>query len=206
MGWALAAGVAAGLSGALGGWRRVYRWRHPSGWLAFVLDSSWALLTTLGSLVAHAVALAQRGHGNFRPELSERRNRHVYARGYRLRRGFLLTIGNVVNGASGRGGGTTRIVDEHEDVHVWQARWFGPLFPLLYGSWMVVGAVLGALSWVRHRGRGRIGASIEAWAYYRNPFEWWAYSRERRWPPPRVDPAAVWSRPLASPHRAGRAG
>lgn len=190
------AAVIGAVNGVLGGYRRIYRWRSPVGVAAFVLDSTWALVTTLGALAAHAVAALQRG-GGYRADLSERADRHVYTRGLRLRRGFLVTIGNTVNGA-GPGPRTPSVVDGHEHVHVWQARLFGPLFPLLYGGWTALGALVGAATWIVHR-RGPFLAAVDAWAYYRNPFEWWAYSREGRWPPPRVAPGSVWSRPLVRP-------
>ena len=37
-----------------------------------------------------------------------------------------------------------QLVTDHEDVHVWQGRWFGPLYPLLYVGWMVAGGAVGA--------------------------------------------------------------
>ena len=45
----MAAGAlsAAGVNGVLSGWRRVYAWRTPEGVLAFVVDSTWASLSTL---------------------------------------------------------------------------------------------------------------------------------------------------------------
>jgi hypothetical protein len=198
-----AAGLVAALNGAIGGWQRVYRWSSPRGVAAFALDSTWALATTTASLAAHAVAAAQRTPGNFVSELSERRDRHVYARGLTVRPRHLFTVGNVVNGAGFDARRARSVVERHEDVHVWQARWLGPVFPVLYGAWMVVGAAVGVGCWLWRR-QGSAWATLDAWAYYRNPFEWWAYSREGRWPPPHLPPGAVWRRPLTRPsaHRA----
>jgi hypothetical protein len=126
--------------------------------------------------------------------LSERRERHVYVRGLTFRSGFLTTVGNVVSGA-GRSG-RSRVVEAHEHVHVWQARWFGPLYPLVYGGWTVLGTLVGLVAWATTGRRDALGRVVEAWSYYRNPFEWWAYSREGRWPPPRALVAHVWSRPM----------
>ena len=95
----MVAAVVGGLNGAISGWRRVYRWRSIAGVSAFVLDSTWALITTAGALVVHAIALAQRQPGNYVRSLSERRDQHVYLDGFTFRRGFLTTIGNVVSGA-----------------------------------------------------------------------------------------------------------
>jgi hypothetical protein len=174
---AAAAAIVGGLNGAIGGARRIYCWRRASGVLAFVLDSTWALLTTAGALAVHAVALAQRAPGNYRAALSERRDRHVYARGFTPRRGFLTTVGNVVSGAA-----RTRrslVIDAHEHLHVWQARWFGPLYPLLYGAWTVLGAAVGVARWAVGGRRRRLWEVVDATAYHANPFERWAYHHQR---------------------------
>ena len=36
------------------------------------------------------------------------------------------------------------LIERHEGLHVWQQRWFGPIFPIVYGAWMVGGAITGA--------------------------------------------------------------
>jgi hypothetical protein len=190
----VAAAIVGGLNGAISGGRRIYHWRSVRGVVAFVLDSTWALITSAGSLGVHAVALAQRSPGNYVTSLSERRDRHVYAKGFTLRRGFLTTIGNVVSGAALAR--SRHVIDAHEHVHVWQARWFGPLYPLVYGGWTVLGTLVGLVAWATTGRRDALGRVVEAWSYYRNPFEWWAYSREGRWPPPRALVAHVWSRPM----------
>jgi len=176
--------VVAGLNGALSGWRRVYAWRSPRGLLAFALDSTWASLTTAAGLVAH-VGAAARGRAGYVAALSERQNRHVYARGLEFRRGFAITLGNVVNGAGDVAARPRRakLVTDHEDVHVWQARWFGPAYPVLYGGWMAGGALAGVLVWRTRRRDQPLGKVVESCAYYLNPFEWWAYSRDDHWPP-----------------------
>jgi hypothetical protein len=199
-------------NGALGGWRGTYAWRRPTGWLAFVLDSTWAAPLTLAALVTHVVAALQRGRGGYLDALSRRANRHVYARGFRVRSGFLVTIGNTVHGA-GAAAATSprrrRLVEHHEDVHVWQGRWFGPLYPLLYGAWMVTGGVVGAVVavvWARRR--APFTKVVETCAYYLNPFEWWAYSRDACWPPGGKVAGLGWRspivRPLSSTRRSAR--
>ncbi len=193
--------VLGALNGAIGGWRGVYHWRSLSGPVAFVLDSTWGLPMTLGALVAHAVAATQRRRGGYVVELSRRRNRHVYVSGLRVRRGFLMTVGNVINGAGERvrtSDRRRRLVTDHEDVHVWQARWFGPLFPPLYLGWTAVGSAVGAVLWLL-RGRSRktpLGKFVETCSYYMNPFEWWAYSRDGFWPPTNKVEGVGWSMPV----------
>lgn len=177
---AAAAGAA---NGVVSGLRGVYDWRTPPGWFAFVLDSTWALGTTMSGLVAHVVGAA-RGDAGYSQELSHRQHRHVYARGFQPRRGFATTFGNVINGA----GDTSRarrakLVTDHEDVHVWQARTFGPLYPVLYVGWMVGGGIGGAVLWLLRRRDQPFTKVVESCAYYLNPFEYWAYSRDDHWPP-----------------------
>ena len=98
----------------------------------------------------------------------------------------MVTIGNAVNGA-GDDALTSerrrRLVTDHEDVHVWQARWFGPLYPVLYAGWTVAGGAIGAVLWAARRRREPFGRVVETCGYYLNPFEWWAYSRGGTWPP-----------------------
>ena len=197
---AVPAAIVGGVNGAVAGVRRIYRWRSPTGWVALGLDSTWALITTAGAFLAHAVAVVQRSPGNYVGELSERQNRHVYRRGYTLRRGFMLTVGNVINGVGTRPSAfRRRVVDVHENSHVWQSRTFGPFFPLIYGAWWALGAVVGTAVWLVRRPPENLGRVIDSWGYYRNPFEWWAYSREGRWPPPGAVARFVWRRPLVAP-------
>jgi hypothetical protein len=129
----------------------------------------------------------------------------VYARGFRVRRGFLVTLGNVVSSA----GDTTslrrqRLVTDHEYVHVVQARTLGPLYLPLYVGWMVLGGAIGAGVWLARRRRGPLAGArftkvVETYAYYCNPIEWWAYSRDGRWPPRGMVPGTGWRRPMVRP-------
>lgn len=203
----VAAAVVAGLNGALSGWRGVYPWRLTTGVLGFVLDSTWAMISTGGALLAHFGSIV-RGAPGYDDSLSRRRNRHVYRRGVALKAGYALTVGNVVCGA----GDTDRprrrrLVTDHEYVHVWQGRWFGPVYPVLYGLWAALGAVVGAVMWlVRGRRRGTpFGGMVESVAYYLNPFEWWAYSRDDLWPPPGKVEGLGYRRPAVRPLAQARA-
>jgi len=201
--------VIGGLNGAIAGWRGIYAWRRPTGVVAFAADSTWALATTAASLGSHAIAGMQSivgvdGGSNFDVAASRRRNRHVYGGGFQPRRGFVITVGNVVSGAGAADrAGRARLVDVHENAHVWQARAFGPLYPLLYASWMAVGAIVGTAWWLVGRCNGERGwfDAVELCAYYLNPFEWWAYSREGRWPPTPRLVGIGWRQPMVAPHR-----
>jgi hypothetical protein len=206
VGFAVPAAVVGGLNGAISGWRRVYDWRCSDGLIAFTLDSTWALPMTSAGLVAQGAGLVLPASG-YVPELSERHNRHVYRRGFRLRKGFAVTLGNVVSQAGEiERPRRARLVTDHEDVHVWQARWFGPGYPMLYIGWMVLGGAVGAIRWVSdRRKRGdRLFATIESAAYYLNPFEWWAYSRDDYWPPKGKVADFGWRRPCCAPLAAAR--
>lgn len=201
VGLAIPAAVVGGLNGAISGWRRIYDWRRVDGVVAFALDSTWALPMTAAALFANTVGMVQRTSG-YVPELSVRRNRHVYRRGFMPRKGFAVTLGNVIGGAGDvKNPRRVKLITDHEDVHVWQARWFGPLYPTLYVGWTVLGGAVGIVRWVvDRRGKGdRFAATVESAAYYLNPFEWWAYSRDDYWPPAGKVVDFGWSRPCCAP-------
>lgn len=208
VGLTVPAAVVGAVNGAITGWRGIYDWRRTRGVGAFVLDSTWALPTTSAGLVAQAIGLV-RGRPEYDASLSGRANRIVYRRGFVPRTGFLITLGNVVNGAGDTSTSRRRkLVTDHEDVHIWQARWFGPLYPLLYGSWMIGGAVAGAAVWIARQRNGSppapLAKVIETCAYYLNPFEWWAYSRDDHWPPSGKVAGLGWRTPVVGPLRSAR--
>lgn len=175
--------VVGGANGAMSGWRRIYDWRCSTGVIAAVLDSSWALVTTAGSLGSHLIAGVT--SAGFIGELSERRNRHVYRSGFSPRRGFAVTVGNTVSGAGDVSVVSRRhLVEHHEEVHIWQARILGPAFVVIYLGWLVFGAVLGTVGWVRGRLGGdrsaTLWASVDRCAYWNHPLERQAYLRASR--------------------------
>jgi len=43
--------------------------------------------------------------------------------------------------------------------------------------------VVGVAVWALRRRDANMTAVVESCAYYLNPFEWWAYSRDGYWPP-----------------------
>ena len=95
-----AAGAAvAGLNGLVAGAHGVYDWRSAKGWLAFASDSTWSLLTTAAGTLLYAVnRLVTRSSPV--SDMSRRANRQVHERGFALKRGFALTLGNVISNAS----------------------------------------------------------------------------------------------------------
>jgi hypothetical protein len=187
LGW-LGATVGA-LNGALGGWHGIYDWTKPRGWFGFVADSTWALASTAAALVFGALNLVRRDHVHV-ADLGRRRGYHVFAGGIGLRRDFALAIGNVIGNAGGSVGllgeseridRRRRFVVEHEGLHVFQTRLFGPVFPLIYAGWVILGGLVGGV--VAVVTRADLWGVVETFAYYDNPFEYWAYRNNDYWPP-----------------------
>ena len=200
-GIAVPLGAVGAANGAICGWRSIYDWSCSTGLVAFTLDSTWTLPMTAAGLASQAIGVV-RGAPGYDASLSRRANRQVFRRGFVPRSGFAITVGNVISGA----GDTSqprrrRLVTDHEDVHVWQARWFGPLYPLLYGAWMLGGGAAGMVVWAVRRRSERFTKVVESCAYYLNPFEWWAYSRDDHWPPSGKVAGLGWREPIVRPRR-----
>ena len=201
LGFAVPFAVVGAANGAIAGWRQIYDWKCTNGFVAFALDSTWSAPMTAAGLVSQVLGIV-RGRPDYDPTLSRRANRQVFRRGFVPRPGFVITVGNVVSGA----GDTSvprrrRLITDHEDVHVWQARWFGPFYPLLYGAWMVGGGAAGMVLWVTRRRGDAFTKVVESCAYYLNPFEWWAYSRDSHWPPSGKVRGLGWRKPIVPPLR-----
>jgi hypothetical protein len=182
----IGAGVVAGVNAVLSFGRGVYDWRRPSHVGVCIVDSTWNLIGTTAALGVHAVNALMRDAG-YNAELSRASTYHVYDRGMTIRPRFAFTFGNVVTNARGR----RDLVVMHEALHVWQQRCLGPAYPLLYGAWMVGGAVVGTAVWVRHREEAWFSL-VETAAYYDNPFEYSAYRRQGNWPPHRANRRLAW--------------
>ena len=194
-----AGAVVAGINGVVSGATGIYAWRRIRGWLCFVLDSTWGLAGVTSGLLLHMANLLYR-----RPSyvgcMSRRANRHVYEGGYSARSGFALALGNVVSGAGGSAGlrgGSARVirrrklVEVHEGAHLFQNRLLGPIYPLTYLGWMAAAGAAG-LAVSLAADRKRVWAVIETFAYYDNPFEYWAYRKDGYWPPHGAHPRYVW--------------
>ena len=192
-------GTAVGaVSGAVAGARRMYDWKSPRGIGAFVLDHTWALATTSAAVVANAVNAAT--GAQIDESLTTRQNRMTFDKGLVLRRGFAVTFGYVVNGAADRDGTLSerrrKLVSHHEDQHVWQARIFGPIYLVVYAGWFAIGSIVATAKWFATGRVTKLSDEIDATAYYRNPFEWHAYTRDNNWPPHGVDATKVWAKPF----------
>ncbi|GAA0257433.1 hypothetical protein GCM10010492_67990 [Saccharothrix mutabilis subsp. mutabilis] len=124
---ALAAGAALGALHAGWAWRARLYPRSARGRLAAVIDFTWSLPNTAAGVVFLVYALAR---GN---EIDYEFSRHRGVLGLRegVIRGFATTVGPVQAGVA-------LGVDEHEAVHVLQARLFGPLYlPLVAANWVL---------------------------------------------------------------------
>jgi RHS repeat-associated protein len=180
-----------GMNGLISGMTGIYNWASIDGWFAFLSDSTWGLLgTSLGNLV-HIINLFW-PNSNYRSDLSHRQNRHVYEGGFALKSDFAFTQGNVISNA-GLGTGTVdaSFIANHEELHIWQSRFFGPLFQATYVVWAVGGFLVGTVVWFFNTDE-EYGSIIETAAYYDNPFEYWAYKNDSNWPPSGSNPVIAW--------------
>lgn len=186
-------GAMGGLNGLLSGMRGIYDWEHPSGYLAFLADSTWGLLgTSLGNVVQICNII---GGAKFRDDLSHRQNRNVYENGIYIAKDDAFTQGNVISNAIA--GGKTidmDLINNHESLHILQNRIFGPIFQVVYVVWMVGGFIVGSIFWLFHTDHS-YGDIIETAAYFDNPWEYWAYSNQGYWQPKGqkgFDPIIAW--------------
>jgi hypothetical protein len=105
----------------------------------------------------------------------ERPGAHRYQSGFRLKSGFAFTQGAVMSNLK-NGSGTGQY--NHELVHVWQNRIFGPFYVLSYAAWLVVWFVPGFLAGLI-RGDGP-GHGILAYCYLNNPWEVVGYEIQKK--------------------------
>lgn len=218
LGWALGSLIGAtdvltalaAANGAVGGRAGIYDWRKARGWVAFLVDSTWALIGTGIALVLHLVQPFF-SDPKYRFDHSSRANLHVYEGGFSIKPAYAFSVGNVISNAGGKtgldgeGGPTRRwkFIQNHEFLHVFQNRLFGPTFQLAYIGWMVFGAGWGFVVWLKDR--RDLGRLVETAAYFNNPFEYWAYVRDDYWPPRDAHPRIAWAgrRVTRSPGKKG---
>lgn len=197
LGWTIGGPVGAvmgGMNGLVSGIHGIYDWTSVDGWFAFFSDSTWALLgTSLGNVV-HLINLFY-DDANYREDLSRRQNRHVYEGGFALKGDFAFTQGNVISNA-GQGQGAAGInpsfIADHEELHIWQSRFFGPLFQATYVVWAVGGFLVATVVWFTDTDEDW-GSLVETAAYYDNPFETWAYKNDSNWPPGGANTKLTWA-------------
>jgi len=141
--------------------------------------------------VVHGINLFY-GDSDYRDDLSRRQNRHVYEGGFALKGGFAFTQGNVIsNAGQGTGSINASFIANHEELHIWQQRFFGPIFQATYVVWAVGGFIVANVYWLFNTNENW-GSLVETAVYYDNPFEYWAYKNDNNWPPSGVNPSLAW--------------
>lgn len=173
----------------------MYQWRTVAGWYSFVADSTWAVAgTTLGNLV-NILNMAW-PRADYRADLSRRRNRHLYGGGVALLDRFAFTMGNVISNAGTTGRQPLEekpgLIELHEDLHVWQNRWFGPVYQAMYAVWAVGGLLVALAVWVFRKDRRPLAGLLRTAVYYDNPFEYWAYKNQGHWEDNGADSTLKW--------------
>ena len=169
----------------------IYDFGTYRGWTDFLLDYTWGLPGTALGYGLQGVDAFQPS-AVYDPTLSAAVGWHVYHGGLKLP-GFTTTLGNVTTGL-GFGSKAMDLLVNHEGLHVWQSRTFGPLYQTSYIGWMIGGAAFGTGYWLFHPEQDWYSL-VETAAYYNNPWEVWAYVNDRNWPPPRANPALLWQLP-----------
>lgn len=166
----------------------IYDFRGWRGWAAFLMDYTWG---AAGTALGYGLQLVNEvmPDSGYDAVLSRRAGAHVYRGGIGIP-GFVTTLGNVTT-SLGTGPEADSLMLDHEMVHVWQSRLFGPLFPLSYAGWMAAGFVVATGYWLFHRNQNW-SSLVQAAGYYDNPWEVWAYANHRNWPPPGADPTLLW--------------
>jgi hypothetical protein len=131
----------------------------PFSIIGYVLDMTWSLLNTTVSLLVWLPACMVGGGAFVEPdERSRRSGTFVYAENPRGGGYDATTVGTVI------GGGWS----SHEEVHVWQARLFGPLYLPVYVTSLLLNLLFRLCV-------GKLENIVEQ-AYYRVCFEDWAYT------------------------------
>ncbi len=180
--------TAAGLNGTISGSLQTYSFTSTKGWWAWIRDVTWALPNTALAVTVFLLQLLRRD-SRYLPELSRRHNRIVFAGGWRLKPGYVTTIGHVVVNAYDRKeldqptrASRNRLVEIHEELHITQGRRYGIIFLLIYVVWATIG-LFRAAAWKLSGAPERWGEVLMTAAYFSNPFERAAYRADSNWPP-----------------------
>lgn len=173
----------------------IYDFSNWRGWAAFLLDYTWGIQ---GTALGYGVQVINEftPNSNYDPALSALAGSHVYRGGVSLS-GLATTYGNVTSNL-GYSPMSDDLMLNHESVHVWQNRLFGPLLSTSYYAWTVGGTIVGTGYWLMHPEEDLSRLILTA-AYYDNPWETWAYVNDHAWPPPGATPALLWPLEARSP-------
>ena len=127
--------ILAGANGVLSGWRGIYDWRRAPGWAGAALDATWGLVDVTA---ARGDALKPPVIPATSPSSAAGRDGTCTATASRPASGSPSPSAIPLNNARDIDDESRRkLIERHEGLHVWQQRWFGPLFPLVYGLWMI---------------------------------------------------------------------
>lgn len=151
-------------TGLMNGLWKIHNWKGL-GYLAFPLDVTWGLTGAMTGSLLHLINFAWADH-----QEDGRREAHRYYSGARLKGTFAFTQGPVMSNLKVAPGGKKTLY-HHERTHVWQNRAFGPLFTLSYLGWMAVWIIPALIAAAAKKD----SKAIDAWCYYNNPWETWAY-------------------------------
>jgi hypothetical protein len=163
----IAASVGA-FTGMMDGLWQTHNWVGV-GVPAFVLDETWGLAGSTNGDLLHLVNFTWGDHvvGETRSDA------HRYKSGFAVKSGFAFTQGAVMSSNTAAQGTP---LWNHENTHVWQNRVFGPFFTLTYLAWLIVFLIPGLIYGLAS-GAGA-AAGINAYSYYSNPWEAWAYTAQ----------------------------
>jgi hypothetical protein len=160
--------IVGAFTGMMNGLWQIHDWKGI-GWLAFPLDVTWGLAGATTGALLHLVDAIATTHAT-----ETRYEAHRYEGGMRFKGPFALTQGPVMSNLTTGPSGPDEDHDTlyyHERTHVWQNRVFGPFFTLTYLGWMALWLIPGVIAAIATKD----GNAIEAWCYYNNPWETWAY-------------------------------
>jgi hypothetical protein len=135
----------------------IYNFRDWRGWAAFLLDYTWGFPGTALGYGVQAINAFYPNSGGYDPAFSALVGSHIYRGGIGLP-GFATTTGNVTTHL-GTGPGADDLMINHEEVHVWQNRIFGPLFQTVTPP-----GRLAATSWGRATGCCTRPTTGSAWS------------------------------------------
>jgi len=126
--------------------------------LGYLVDLTWSMLNTVAGLLVWAPACLIIGGSVDNSDNSRRSGCFVYNRNPRGGEYAATTIGTVI------GGGWS----SHEEVHVWQARIFGPVYMVCYGLSFLLNLIFRLVT-LRPAGlvfQGYERVCFEDWAYW----------------------------------------
>lgn len=173
----MAIGMVVGAAvGLINGALRTYDFNR-SGVVQFLADLTWGMS---GSAVACLLTLWNAVAGSRPPRTApddQRSGANRFPKGWHVpgHPDFAFTQGFTLSNLSY---GPEDPLYKHERVHVLQNRVFGPVFTVSYLAWMLVLAIV-AIPVALLRGKN-VAKSIEAFAYFSNPWETWPYSVQRK--------------------------